>query len=131
MLLRKYMSLLGIGSARVDLVLEKESVHLGESIKGHFSINGGTVEQQIKRIECDLIKINISDESEEVVDSTTILSESCIESDDCKSIPFSFYISPTLTPTGQGISYRFTTRLIFQEGVMSNDQDLIKLLPQA
>lgn len=129
MLLRKYMSLLGIGSARVDLVLEKESVYLGESIKGHFSINGGTVEQQIKRIECDLIKINMSDESEEVVDSTTILSESCIESDDCKSIPFSFYISPTLTPTGQGISYRFKTRLIFQEGVMSNDQDLIKLLP--
>ncbi|KAA0544973.1 sporulation protein [Bacillus sp. BGMRC 2118] len=124
------MSLLGIGSARVDLVLEREDVRLGDSIRGHFSINGGTVEQQIKRIECDLLKIDVTNETEEVVDSTTILSESCIESDVCKNIPFSFYISPSLVPTGQGISYRFKTRLVFQEGVMSLDQDLIKLLPQ-
>jgi sporulation-control protein len=129
MLLRKYMTLLGIGSARVDLVLEKDFVKVGESIIGYFSISGGTIEQQIKRIECDLVKVNVQEETEEIVDTTTILSASFIESEDHKKIPFSFYIQPGIEPSSSMINYRFKTRMIFQEGVKSLDQDIITVLP--
>jgi sporulation-control protein len=129
MLLRKYMTLLGIGSARVDLVLDKDNVKVGESVLGYFSINGGTIEQQIKRIECDLVKLNVTEETEEVVDSTTILSASLIKSEDNKKIPFSFYIPFTIVPSSAEINYRFKTRMIFQEGVKSIDQDIIEVLP--
>jgi sporulation-control protein len=127
MLLRKYMTLLGIGSARVNLVLDKDYVKVGESVSGYFSINGGTIEQRIKRIECDLIKMDVAEETEEVVDSTTILSASLIESEDSKNIPFSFYIPSTLEPSSSETNYRFKTRMIFQEGVKSIDQDIIEI----
>ncbi|WP_246943008.1 sporulation protein [Bacillus pinisoli] len=127
MLLRKYMSLLGIGSAKVDLVLEKDEAMVGESIRGAIHINGGTIEQQIKRIECDLVKTDDED-SEEVVETRTILTSKVIDSEDQTKIPFSFYIPCEITPSTDGISYRFKTRLVFQEGVKSLDQDIIKIV---
>jgi sporulation-control protein len=122
------MTLLGIGSARVDLVLDKDYVKVGESVSGYFSINGETIEQQIKRIECDLMKINVTEETEEVVDQATILSASHIESEDSKKIPFTFYIPQNLEPSSPEINYRFKTRMIFQEGVKSLDQDIIEII---
>jgi sporulation-control protein len=129
MLLRRYMSLVGIGSARIDLVLEKDEVKLGGSIKGSFSIKGGTIEQQIKRLECDLVKTNLEEETEVVVDSTTILTTKLIDSDDSNEVPFSFYISSDLEPSSVHLSYRFKTRMVFQEGVKSMDHDTITILP--
>ncbi|MFZ3589609.1 sporulation protein [Bacillus sp. DJP31] len=129
MLLRRYMSLIGIGSARVDLVLEKENVRPGDSMTGTFNINGGTIEQQIKRIECDLVKTSIKTGSEEVVDSMIILTAKLINSEETSNIPFTFFIPPTLEASCASLSYRFQTRMIFQEGVKSMDQDVIIVLP--
>ncbi|WP_456276789.1 sporulation protein [Bacillus sp. AK128] len=126
MLLRKYMSLLGIGSAKVDLVLEKTEAKLGESISGAIYINGGTIEQQIKRIECDLVKTDKV--QEEVVETTTILTSNSIDSEDQREIPFSFYIPLDIHPSSEGLTYRFKTRLVFQEGAKSLDQDIITIL---
>ncbi|MEK3646088.1 sporulation protein [Aeribacillus sp. FSL M8-0235] len=40
MLLRKYMSKIGIGSATVDLVLDKETYSPGEKVTGTLYIKG-------------------------------------------------------------------------------------------
>ncbi|WP_366160964.1 sporulation protein [Bacillus infantis] len=125
LLLRKYMSLIGVGSARIDLILPKLSYHPGESICGYFNIEGGTIDQQIKRIECDLV---VTDEAgESVVDSTTILTTKKIESDECNHMPFHFTLPETLQPSGKKRSYRFKTRMIFNEGVKSADLDEITI----
>ena len=55
MLLRKYMSLLGVGSAQIDLILEKDILKPGDSVNGHFLIKGGTIDQQLKQIDCHLV----------------------------------------------------------------------------
>ena len=48
LILRKYMSMLGIGSAKIDLQLPKLQYTPGENVSGIFLIEGGTIEQQIK-----------------------------------------------------------------------------------
>ncbi|WP_273124047.1 sporulation protein [Metabacillus sp. HB246100] len=125
MLLRKYMSLLGVGSALIDLILPKSHYHKGELIKGHFLIKGGTIEQRLRRIECDLMRIDHKIEKETVVDTVTILSSKVIHSEETNHLHFTFQLPETLTPSSQSISYRFKTRLVFNEGVESKDLDII------
>ncbi|MBD8069740.1 sporulation protein [Bacillus sp. PS06] len=122
------MSLLGIGSAKIDLVLSKESYTSGEHIKGYFYLKGGIIEQQLKRIECDFVRIRETVEEEAILDSTTILTSTFIQSEESNEIPFSFKLPSELLPSDSEITYRFKTRLHFKEGVKSIDQDLIQIV---
>ncbi len=129
MLFKKYLSLLGFGSARVDLELEKDEIRAGECMIGSYTINGGSIEQKLKRIECDLVKTNTFTHTVEVIDSTTILTTKLINSACISKIPFTFYIPPNLEASSNQCSYRFKTRMVFQEGIKSTDQDIITVLP--
>lgn len=126
MLLRKIMSLVGIGSAKIDLILEKEIYRPGEHVKGYFLLNGGTIEQQLKRIDCDLVKVEQG--REYMIDSTSILTSRSIESEASNKIQFSFKLPTSLPISTEEISYRFKTRLTFTEGVESIDQDIIQVV---
>ncbi|MEH7379974.1 sporulation protein [Bacillus sp. JJ1533] len=128
MILRKYMALLGIGSAKIDLILEKETYRAGEEVKGYFLIKGGTTLQQLKRIDCDLVLIDIEEKCKEIIDSITILTTNSIPADTINKIPFTFKL-PNSTPASTGsLSYRFKTRLVFKKGVESIDQDAIRIV---
>lgn len=128
MLLRKYLSLLGIGSAEINLILEKEKFRPGDSVRGYFLIKGGTIEQQVKQIDCDLLLINHADGSEKVIDSTTILWSTVIDSDEANKVDFTFQLPGSVPASSKEISYRFKTKLTFNKGVESFDQDIIKII---
>ena len=128
MLLRKYMSLLGVGSAMIDLILPKETYRRGEHIKGHFYIKGGTIEQQLKRIECDLVMLDQSTEQEKVIDTATVLSSKLINSEEDNQVSFTFKLPETIPTSSERISYRFKTRLTFNQGIESKDQDIIQVI---
>ncbi|MCM3651654.1 sporulation protein [Metabacillus litoralis] len=128
MILRKYMSLLGVGSANIDLILPKESYQRGEVINGYFTITGGTIEQQLKRIDCDLVMQDHATRQKEVIDTTTILSSKLIQSDECNHISFSFMLPEKLSASSEEISYHFRTRMTFNEGVESKDLDIIHVV---
>lgn len=128
MLLRKFMSRLGIGSARIDLILPKETYKPGEQINGYFLINGGTVEQKIKRIECELVMLDQSTGIEKVIDSATILSSRLILSEELNKISFTFNLPTSIRVSTEDISYNFKTKLTFDEGVESRDQDSIQII---
>lgn len=127
MMLRKYMSLLGIGSAKVDLIIDENVYRPGEIVNGYFLLKGGTIEQKIKRIESDLVQINKSLDTEKVIGSTTILTSQQIDSEEQSKTPFTFLLPESLEDTTPDVSYRFKTRLIFNEGVKSLDQDHITI----
>ncbi|TLS36041.1 sporulation protein [Pseudalkalibacillus caeni] len=128
MLLRKYMSLLGIGAAKIDLLLEKDSYKPGESVKGIFLIKGGTIEQKICRIECDLVKFDKEDQKEHVIDSTMVLTSKKIQSEGTMELVFQFQLAEDLPASCNRINYRFKTRMCFDEGVQSEDHDLINII---
>lgn len=129
MILRKYMAQLGIGSAQIDLKLEKETYRVGEEIKGYFLIKGGTTSQQLKRIDCDLVLINREEENkEEIIASITILTTKFIPADTNNKIPFTFRLANSTRISTDSLSYRFKTRLAFKKGVESLDQDAILIV---
>lgn len=129
MILRKYMALLGVGSARIDLILEKDTYELGEQVKGVFVVKGGLIGQQLKRIECDLVMSDNEKPKAEgrVVDAITIYTTKYIESNAENHIPFTFRIPHSLHVDNL-VSYRFKSRLAFNEGVESLDHDVITIL---
>ena len=128
MLLRKILSLIGVGSPQIDLVLEKETYKPNEQVRGKFIIKGGTIEQQLKRIDCDLVMVDEQEEREEVVDYFTVLLTDKISPDCDKSIPFTLQLPEDVQETKGTCSYRFKTKLSFKEGVESIDTDAIRII---
>ncbi|OES43490.1 sporulation protein [Domibacillus iocasae] len=128
MMLRKYMSLLGIGSAKIDLILPKETYRPGEQIQAYFFIQGGTVEQQITRIECDLVLENHAEETSKTIETRTILSTRTIAAEELNKVPFTFRLPEVVPVPGRDESYRFKTKLTFDQGTESIDQDWIKIV---
>ncbi len=127
MILRKYMSLLGIGSARIDLVLPKETYKPGEQIKGYFLIQGGTVDQRITSIECDLVLENSRTEKSQTIDKSTIFLSKMILADELNKVPFLYRLPDDIPFLDKEESYRFKTKLTFDKGTESIDQDWIKI----
>ncbi len=119
------MCLLGIGAAKIDLILDKLSFKRGELVLGSFEIIGGTIEQRVKRVECDLVYVDHAKKTSHVVDSVTILTVKDIRKEQRVMIPFSFRIPEAIPEPKKRTSYKFTTRLVFNEGAKSVDQDQI------
>lgn len=130
MLLRKYMSLLGVGSAQIDLILEKDVLKPGESVNGQFLIKGGTIDQHLKQIDCALVMVNERTGEEEVIDTIDIQVETRIGSEEADKVPFSFKLPIDVPVTTKAISYHFKTKLTFEQGVESWDEDMIKVIPK-
>lgn len=128
MLLRKYMSLLGVGSAQIDLILETDVLKPGESVNGQFLIKGGTIDQQLKQIDCDLVMVDEKTGEEKVIDTTAIQVETRIGSEEADKVPFSFKLPADVPATTKAISYHFKTKLTFEQGVESWDEDMIKVI---
>lgn len=128
MLLRKYLSLLGVGSAKIDLILEKEIYRPGDFVQGYFLIIGGTIEQKIKQIDCDLVLTDKRQGIEIIIEKTTIQNTSIIYSEESNKISFTFQLPDSILPTSDVISYRFKTKLTFHKGLESRDQDIIKII---
>ncbi|WP_409304215.1 sporulation protein [Peribacillus sp. SCS-155] len=128
MILRKYMSLLGIGSANIDLVLPKEMYKPGESVQGSLVIKGGIIEQQLKRIDCEFIMNDKASGKEQVIDAKTILTTRRIQAEESKEISFGFTLPDFVRESTESISYYFKTRLTFNEGIHSRDQDVIYIV---
>jgi len=132
MILRKYMALIGIGSAKIDLILEKMTYKPGEQVKGYFMVKGGTIEQQLKRIDCDFVRVNEggSHEEEHVIDSITIFTSKNIESDVVSKIPFTFVLPQSLRTDCDSV-FCFKSKLTFNQGVESLDYDDITIINEA
>jgi sporulation-control protein len=129
MLLRKYMSLLGIGSATIDLILPRDTYQPGELINGHFLIKGGTVNQNIRRVDCDLVMKDLVTNNDKVIDTVTILSSKQVVSGTTTELSFTFKLAEYMPISSDERSFRFKTRLTFDEGVESKDQDTIQINP--
>jgi sporulation-control protein len=132
MLLRKMMSRLGVGSAYVDLILNKTAFQQGECIEGILHIFGGTVEQKIEKLDVEFIQKTLRDgkEVDTVIATIPVAGAFQIEEGQRKQIPFMYQIPDSLPPSQPGISYRFITRLDIEDGVDTLDFDYIQILPR-
>jgi sporulation-control protein len=130
MLLRKMMSKLGIGSAHVDLILNKQVYKLGDIIEGQLYIHGGTVEQKVMKLDVDFVCKTLRDGKEEdtIIATIPITGEFIIEAEQKKSLPFSYQVPENIVPSQPGVSYRFITRLHIEDAVDTLDFDYIQIV---
>jgi len=122
------MSLLGVGSAQIDLILEKDVLIPGESVNGKFLIKGGTVDQDLQLIECALVMVNLKSEAEKILDTVTIDVPLRIQPNGNDDVPFTFLLPDDVPPSNKDISYHFKTKLVFKQGTESWYEDMIKVV---
>jgi sporulation-control protein len=128
---KKIMAKMGVGSAKVDLVLNKPEYVLGETVEGQFYVEGGAVEQQINRIGVDLVlKVHVKDKNfSKVVTSIPVATSFVIHSNEKRVFPFTYNLPNNLPISRGGISYGFVTRLDIAAGVDHLDHDFIQVTP--
>ncbi|WP_199426619.1 sporulation protein [Thermaerobacillus caldiproteolyticus] len=130
MLLRRMMSKLGVGSAYVDLILNKQVYKPGDMIEGQLHIHGGTVEQKITKLDVDFVRKTLHDGKEEdtVIATIPVDGDFTIEPEQKKVLPFTYQIPENIAPSQPGISYRFITRLDIEDAVDILDFDYIQIV---
>ncbi|MCM3791618.1 sporulation protein [Domibacillus indicus] len=130
-MIRKIISQLRlrIGSASIDLILDKDEFRPGEKVTGYFFLKGGRFEQKINRLECDLVVTDEQKKEERFTESAvTRLMSKPISSKESSQIPFTFQLPSKLDTSPSKCSYRFRTKLVFSDGTKSVNHDQIKIL---
>jgi sporulation-control protein len=130
-MLKKLLSKLGVGAAKVDLVLHHPHVRLGEKLEGEFFIEGGTVEQRIRKLEVELQLIVQANEKayRRTVAVIPVSPSFTIQPGERKVLPFSYVLPLHLPITRPSVHYTFVTRLDIADGVDAFDKDAIRILP--
>jgi sporulation-control protein len=131
MMLRKFLSKIGVGSAKIDLVLNNNEYRLGEPISGEVRIEGGTVDQVINKIDVDfMVAVKVQDsEISKLIATIPVSDQFTVRSEERKVIPFTYQLPNDLLLSRRMISYFFKTRLDIAGGVDSFDNDFIKINP--
>lgn len=130
-MLKKLLSKLGIGSAKINLVLHHPHVRVGEKIEGEFFIEGGMAKQHVRKldVELQLIVHANGQEHRQTVAVIPVAPSFTIQPGERKVWPFSYTLPLHLPVTRYGVEYVFVTRLDIADGVDALDQDPIRVLP--
>lgn len=128
---KKMMAKIGIGSAKVDLVLHGNEFALGEKIEGELVIEGGAVEQSINKIEVDFVLSVCTKKQEykQVVTRIPVANSFIIKSSEKRVLPFHFELPEDLLVSSQMITYSFVTNLDIAAGMDKLDHDNIRVNP--
>jgi sporulation-control protein len=131
----RMLASLGIGSAKVDTVLEKARFLPGEEVKGIVKIQGGSVDQDVDSIYIHLMTqyIKESDDKKYTVNAPIrkfkVSDPIKVQANEIKEIPFSFVL-PLETPTTVGRTpVWLKTGLDIEMAVDSSDHDNIQVQP--
>ncbi len=139
----KALSKVGIGAAKVDAVLDNESVQPGELITGVIKITGGKVEQKINKIDLDVYCNYFVEEEYERDDEThtRVVERTCrinswdlnesfmIQPEEYREIPFEVELSQQ-APLSIGKSETWlNTNLDIDFALDKDDKDYIHVVP--
>lgn len=132
-MLKNFLAKLGVGAAKIDLVLNKSHFELGEMVEGQFNIQGGAVEQHINRIDADLeIQIRVKDRIISHNVATIPISPAfTIQPNEKKVLPFHYPLAIDMPISRGGVSYTFITRLDIAAGLDGSDSDKISIVAPA
>ena len=131
----KLFASMGIGNARVDTKLEKETYKPGDHVRGVVEVKGGAVAQKIDEIFVSLhTKYRMESDSKEMMKTALIerfrINEPfTIAANEMKEIPFTFTL-PLETPLTYGkVKVWVTTSLDIKHAIDPRDEDYIDVVP--
>lgn len=130
-MLKKFMASLGVGSSKVNLVLDKEQYRIGESLKGRIIVEGGNVDQEIKTLDVDVVMKFIikGKEFTKVVETVKVARDFHVKAKETREVPFEHYL-PFHYPVSRGsVSYYLMTKMDIARAVDTGDTDKFMVLP--
>lgn len=128
---KKLMASLGVGAAKVNLVLDRGEARIGEAVTGKAIIQGGNVDQGIHTLDVDVImqcKVRNKDFNR-VVDSVRVAQDLTIRAGETKEIPFQHVVAPHYPVSKGSISYALQTKMDIAQAVDTGDRDPLTVLP--
>jgi sporulation-control protein len=133
-LFKTLLASLGIGSARIDLVLDRDEVVMGEKVTGQLYVYGGNVEQVIEGLSVDLrLKsrhVKTGQDMEVTVCTIEVTDEEFTLRPGVEmKFPFSFVCPFTLPISSINTKYYFMSNLEIDNGVDAKDRDFIRIKP--
>lgn len=133
--LNKVFASVGIGAAKVDTRLEKETFMPGEEIRGIVQISGGNTEQSIDEIYLSLNTTYIKEADDKKYTATAqierfkLTHSFVIKENEKKEVPFSFRL-PLETPLSLGKTKVWVaTGLDIKNAVDPGDKDYLTIIP--
>ncbi|WP_164491819.1 sporulation protein [Staphylospora marina] len=135
-MLKRFLASLGIGAAKIDLILDKHHIVMGEEVTGKIILKGGEVEQKVDGLNVHLrlsSKYKKGDHTlpvNETVATVPVFRESFIVSPgESKEFPFSFTCPKYLPVSSLNTRYYFQTELDIQQGLDAKDIDAVAVIP--
>lgn len=130
---KKFMAKMGVGSAKIDLVLHKSEYTLGDVIEGELIMQGGAVEQYINKVDVAFM-LALRTKKNEHRQAVATIPFSCrfnLGAGERKVLPFTYQLPKDLLISSHTVAYYFTTNLDIAAGVDSQDNDYIRVNPPA
>jgi len=131
---KKLMAKIGVGSATVDLRLDKDAYRLGETMTGTIHISGGNVEQRISDLSVVLMmKAYVKGQAiTRPVQSIPVLHGFTVQPKPfAQEVPFSYVIPNDLALSTHSIHYYLHTKLDVELALDPTDMDAVRVLPPA
>lgn len=133
---KSLLASLGLGAAKIDLILDDHHVTLGETVTGKIVLIGGDVEQVIESLYVDFkldSRYTVGDKTRyvsEVIERIPISTEMfTVQSNQISEFPFSFHCPRDLPISSVCTKYYFQTNLEIKQGIDSKDRDYVDVLP--
>ena len=135
-LFRKVLTGIGIGSARVDLVLAKSKFAAGERITGELQIKGGILDQKVDQVYLKLVLTSSFRKDKQVQQVTREFDHETIAAGfeiaaggQLQPLPVSYILPEDIPVSTFSTKYYLVTGLDVAMAVDPKDNDLIEVLP--
>ncbi|MGZ0084266.1 sporulation protein [Caldibacillus thermoamylovorans] len=128
---KRFLTKFGIGGAKVDLMLHRPHVHLGETLEGEFWLEGGSVAQHVRALDV-LLELEMQAEGKGYRQTAAVIpvaSSFTIQPGERKKLPFAYKLPLHLPISRPTVRYTFVTRLDIANGADAYDEDAIEILP--
>ncbi|TYR81685.1 sporulation protein [Priestia megaterium] len=127
---KKFLAKIGVGAAKVDLVLNDSAYTLGRQIEGVIRVQGGKVEQQINFINVEFwleVRMKNGEVHTHKVTSIPAVSSFTVREGEKMEWPFTYNLPMDLPISASNVSYFFKTHLDIDGGADGVDRDFIRI----
>ncbi|WP_044640226.1 sporulation protein [Risungbinella massiliensis] len=135
-MLKKFLASIGVGNAKIDLMLDQSQLTMGETITGHIHVIGGDVEQKVDGLSVGFrvaSRYSNGDQTvhvdEKVADIPITRDQFVLQPREQREYPFHFTCPHGIPVSSVTTGYYFQTSLEIDFGVDAKDRDYVTVLP--
>lgn len=135
-MLGKILSSIGVGSARLDLVLPQQRYYAGEEIAGILSVSGGIADQLVNKVYVQLVVKSEYRKDKELKRVVKVVDEGVLTEgfhikagEERREIPVKYTLPENIPITTGATKLYLVTRLDISAAVDPKDSDPIEVLP--